>query len=304
MNSYSRIGIFGILALVALRVGIGWHFYMEGATKVRGNDFSSVGFLTAAKGPLADKFQELIWDHDGTVRLDEEKVLGIFKAGAEDASKHFAFTDDQLKQLKAITKQYSEKLSDVYAEANDDIVKFEKSRDRLEKMADSNVYNVSSMRGQKEKIQSELLTSVKPTMTRVEAIWDQYEQRLNAIANKTQRASVGTYVLVKPGQGALTTDAVDKIIPIFDMVIGILLIIGLLTPVASIAAALFLLSVVLSQMPGYPGAAPTYYQAIEALALLVLAGTDAGRYAGLDFLPWAWWNRSKPDAQRTVAATR
>ncbi len=292
------------MALVALRVGIGWHFYMEGASKVRGNDFSSVGFLTAAKGPLADKFQELIWDNDGKVRLDEEKVQGIFKAGADDAANHFAFTDDQLKQLKAIAKQYSEKLSEVYAEAKDDIVKFEKSRDRLEKMADSNVYNVSSMRGQKEKVQSELLASVKPTMTRVEAVWDQYEHRLNAIANETQRSSVGNYVLVKPGQGALTTAAVDKIIPIFDMVVGILLMIGLLTPVASIAAALFLLSVVLTQMPGYPGAAPTYFQAVEALACFVLAGTDAGRYAGLDFLPWAWWNRAKPAGQRTVAVAR
>ncbi len=292
------------MAIVALRVGIGWHFYMEGATKVRGNDFSSVGFLTAAKGPLADKFQELIWDYDGKLRLDEGRVLEIFKAGGEQAAKHFAFTDDQLKDLAKITKQYSEKLSEVYEEAKDDIVKFEKSRDRIEKMADSNVYSVSSMRGQKEKVQSELLTSVKPTMVRVEAIWDQYEQRLNSIANKTQRASVGPYVLAKPGEGTLTTDAVDKIIPIFDMVVGILLIIGLLTPVASIAAALFLLSVVLSQMPGYPGAAPTYFQAVEALACLVLAGTDAGRYAGLDFLPWAWWNRAQPAARRTVAAAR
>ena len=304
MTSYARIGTFGILALVALRVGIGWHFYMEGATKVRGNDFSSAGFLTAAKGPLADKFQELIWDNDGQIRLDEGKVKGIFEAGAKEASKHFAFTDAQQKELSTITKQYTDKLTDVYATAKDDIVKFEKSRDRLEKMADSNVYSVSSMRGQKEKVQTELMASVKPTMTQVEAIWDQFEHRLNAIANDTQRDSVGRYVLVKPGQGALTTAAVDKIIPIFDMVIGILLMIGLLTPVASIAAALFLLSVVLSQMPGYPGAAPTYFQAVEALACLALAGTDAGRYAGLDFLPWAWWNRAKTAEQRTVAVAR
>lgn len=304
MNSYSRIGFFGILALVALRVGIGWHFYMEGATKVRGNDFSSVGFLNAAKGPLADKFQELIWDNDGTVRLDEERVKSIFQAGAEGAAKHYAFTDDQLKQVEAINKQYSEKLAEVYNDAKGDIEKYNKSRERLETMAESSVYNVSSMQGQKEKVKSELLASVKPTLASVEAIWDQYEQRLNTIANSTQRESVGAYVLVKPGQGALTTDLVDKIIPIFDMVIGILLIIGLLTPLASIAAALFLLSVVLSQMPGYPGAAPTYFQAVEALALLVLAGTDAGRYAGLDFLPWAWWNRAKPATTQTVAAAR
>ena len=307
MNSYARIGTFGILALIALRVGIGWHFYMEGASKVRGNDFSSVGFLNAAKGPMADQFQALIWDHDGKIRLDEERVLGIFEAGASGASKRFAFTDAQLKELQAVLDQYSEKLKEVYKDAKDDIFKYQSSRERIAKMDSSKMYNVASLRGQKEKVESELLASVKPTMGAVEAIWDQYEQRLNAIANPTQRTAVGSYKLVKPGQGTLTTDAVDKIIPIFDMVVGILLMIGLLTPLASILAALFLLSVVLSQMPGYPGAAPTYFQAVEALALVVLAATDAGRYAGLDFIPWAWWHRAKGKQNRptrSVAPSR
>jgi hypothetical protein len=47
-------------------------------------------------------------------------------------------------------------------------------------------------------------------------------------------------------------------------------------------------------MPGYPGTQPTYFQAVECLALLTLMATDAGRYAGLDFIPWAWWHRAKP----------
>jgi uncharacterized membrane protein YphA (DoxX/SURF4 family) len=79
------------------------------------------------------------------------------------------------------------------------------------------------------------------------------------------------------------------------MVVGILLMIGLLTPLAAGLAAAFLVSVVFTQMPGYPGTAPTYYQAIECLALITLMTTDAGRYAGLDFIPWAWWQR-KPAA--------
>jgi len=69
--------------------------------------------------------------------------------------------------------------------------------------------------------------------------------------------------------------------------------VGLLTPLAGWAAALFLLGVVLSQMPGYPGTTPTYFQAIEALACVVVATTDSGRYAGLDFIPWSIWNRGK-----------
>ncbi len=308
MNSYARLGTLGILAIVALRICIGWHFYMEGATKVRGNDFSSVGFLNAAKGPLADKFQSLIWDHDGKIRLDQKRVLEIFKAGAEDASKHFAFTEEQTKELAKVSKQFSDKLNDeVYKPAADDIIKYTKGQERIAKMEGAGLYHLESMQGQKDKIKSELATSVKPTLTKVEEVWNQYENRLNAIANPTQLEAVGRYRLAKPGEGPLSTAAVDNIIPIFDMVIGILLIIGLLTPVASILAALFLLSVVLTQMPGYPGAAPTYFQAVEAIALVVLAATDAGRYAGLDFIPWAWWNRAKRRETRVstnVAATR
>jgi uncharacterized membrane protein YphA (DoxX/SURF4 family) len=291
MNSYTRLGTLGILALVALRIGIGWHFYMEGATKVRSNDFSSVGFLNAAKGPLAEKFREMIWDHDGKLRLDEKRVKEFFTAATNGASKHFSFTDGQREELKKISMAYEDKLSEVYDGANEDILKYNRSRARL--LAMNRTHPVASLQGQKEKVENEMLGAVKPTMAAVEAIWNQYEKRLNSLATAAQRKAVGPYRFSKPGEGMLTTAMVDKIIPIFDMTVGILLIIGLLTPLASIVGAAFLLSIVLTQMPGYPGTTPTYNQAIECLALLLLAATDAGRYAGLDFIPWAWWHRGK-----------
>ncbi|MFN5951880.1 MAG: hypothetical protein ACK43N_25540, partial [Pirellulaceae bacterium] len=80
---------------------------------------------------------------------------------------------------------------------------------------------------------------------------------------------------------------------IFDMSVGILLILGLLTPLAGFAGGLFLLSVVLTQWPGSLGATPTYYQAIEMFACFFLAAADAGRYWGLDFIPWTWWKNRK-----------
>ncbi len=293
MNSYSRIGIFGILTLVALRVGIGWHFYMEGATKVRGNDFSSIGFLNAAKGPMADEFQSLIWDHDGKIRLDSERMLALIDSTSQAAEKHFKFTAEQLNEAGAAKDRTKEKLVEIYDEASSDVKKYLASQERIEKMESSKMYSVSSLSGQREKVKNELLSSVKPTMASIDAVLTQYEQRLNSIANETQIGSVGRFSLARPEQTLLSTQMVDKIIPIFDMVVGILLIIGLLTPVAAIAGGLFLVSVVLSQMPGYPGTQPTYFQAVEALAMFALAGTDAGRYAGLDFLPWAWWQNNK-----------
>ncbi|MCA9134690.1 MAG: DoxX family membrane protein [Planctomycetales bacterium] len=294
MQNYARLGIFGILALIALRVGIGWHFYMEGVAKVRGNDFSSVGFLDAAKGPLADKFQQLVWDHDGRLRLDKENVNGFFSLAADQAAAHFGLTDEQKRSLERVKRQYIEKLNDVYAEGDEAIFKYWESVDRIATMKGSKMWNdVSSLRGQKEKIEKDRMSGVRETLAAVDAIWKQYEGRLNSVANATQRQQAGYFYFVRPGEGLMTTRVVDRIVPIFDMVVGILLILGLLTPLAAWAGAIFLISVVLSQMPGYPGTQPTYFQAVECLALIVLATTDAGRYAGLDFLPWAWWQKRR-----------
>jgi len=302
MQNYARFGIFGILALVALRVTIGWHFYMEGVTKIRGDNFSSQGFLVSAQGPLADKFQSLIWDHDGQFRLDKEKVNQLFTEAAAGASDHFQLTEVQQKDLERLRKQTLEKLNEVYLEADEDIYKYWESVDRVAAMKDSKMWNqVSSLRGQRAKIENERLSPLRPTLASIDAIWQQYEGRLNGVANDTQLQQAGGFLFPRPGEGALSAKVVDRIIPIFDMSIGILLMIGLLTPLASWAGALFLLGVVLSQMPGYAGTQPTYFQAVEALALVVLATTDAGRYAGLDFIPWAWWN-SRKQAVRPATA--
>ncbi len=294
MHNYTRFGIFGILALVLLRVTIGWHFYMEGVSKVRGGGFSSEGFLVAAKGPLAENFQSIIWDKDGRMRLNQEATNALFENAAVQATRQFGFTDDQRRQVDRVKRQTIDKLNGVYAEAEEEIFKYWESFERVAKMKDSAMWNqVSSLRGQRESIEQDRMASVRPTLAAVDAIWKQYEGRLNGIANSTQRELSGNFYFARPGEGQLSMRTIDQFIPIFDMCVGILLMLGLLTPLAAWAGAVFLISVVLTQMPGYPGTQPTYYQAIEALALIVLATTDAGRFAGLDFIPWAWWQKKK-----------
>ena len=76
---------------------------------------------------------------------------------------------------------------------------------------------------------------------------------------------------------------INHIIPWFDTIVGALLIIGLFTRLASLAGAVFLASVIAMQPPWIPGTVPTYYQAIEMFALLVIFATCAGRMGGLDY---------------------
>ncbi len=72
---------------------------------------------------------------------------------------------------------------------------------------------------------------------------------------------------------------------------GIGLFLGLFTRVAAIAAACFLLSVIVSQPPWVAGSDTTYffYQLVEVISLLIIAAVGAGQWAGLDSLAKAFW---------------
>ncbi len=108
------------LTLVALRLVIGWHFFLEGTSKLRAGDFSAEGFFRSANGPAAGFFRGLIDDGDGRVRLGLVQVQnergGIdwkldplvteqtWKAFLYRASRHYGFEEegwvDQLKQQR------------------------------------------------------------------------------------------------------------------------------------------------------------------------------------------------------------
>jgi uncharacterized membrane protein YphA (DoxX/SURF4 family) len=65
-----QVGFLGAAALVLLRVAVGWHFLYSGIWKLQTPNFSAAGFLSQAKGPLADRFYALVPDIDGREHLD------------------------------------------------------------------------------------------------------------------------------------------------------------------------------------------------------------------------------------------
>src|SRR5688572_16958367 len=77
VDSRRYLGSFAVLSLVLLRLAIGWHFFREGAQKVQYDRhdgelrlvFSSEGFLTQAKGPLASWFHAQAPDDHGYRKL-------------------------------------------------------------------------------------------------------------------------------------------------------------------------------------------------------------------------------------------
>ncbi|MDR1383090.1 MAG: DoxX family protein [Planctomycetaceae bacterium] len=68
--NFGTIGICAAVAVVLLRITVGWHFFYEGCWKVDSkNEFSAIPFLGLAKGPAAVLFYDMLPDLDGKTRL-------------------------------------------------------------------------------------------------------------------------------------------------------------------------------------------------------------------------------------------
>ena len=105
-----------------------------------------------------------------------------------------------------------------------------------------------------------------------------YHADLDLILDKSQR-ELGSV----PASASSTLQTVDGVLMYGIVAIGACLIVGLFTRVAAVAGAMFLLSVAISQPFWLSQSAPTANQLIEMFALLTLATTAVGRWAGLDF---------------------
>jgi uncharacterized membrane protein YphA (DoxX/SURF4 family) len=271
------------VAIVLLRVCVGFHFFKEGANKLQDPKPFSAMFFGGAKGPFAPTFQAMVWDADGAERFDADKVVAAWSDYVQKAKVHFGFDPDQVKLADEKLGRREQLLRDYLGGRADDIDEYFKGLKRAEaNRADPPRWQVASLRGQSEKIEYELKAKRGPWLAEIDRQGKDLERDIAEVATSEQRAAAGTLAVFKPGRRFLDSEAVDKIIPCFDATLGILLVLGLFTRPAALVAAAFLTSVVASQWPGAYGAQPTYYQAVELCALLVLAAANAGRVAGLD----------------------
>ena len=72
--------------------------------------------------------------------------------------------------------------------------------------------DVESLRGQAEKIESELAGARAPWLAQVGELWAGYDKALNAIATPEQQKR-GPVRLSKPAVGLLDTNTIDRIVP-------------------------------------------------------------------------------------------
>ncbi len=278
------LGYLAIAMLVILRITIGFHFLSEGTDKLRDGDWSAKPFFANAKGPFASEFRQMVWDYDGTTRLDSHQTMIIWATYRNNIADHFGFDK---KQQAAAQDNYIKAVDQYEYVINLDANAVEQYRlglDRIAKLdADPVRDGVTSLGGQREMVRRELNGLISATLKQIDMIWENYETAQNQLATDEQIAQYPPYQLVRPRLAMMDTTVIDRVMPYFDVILGWLLIVGLFTPVASVAVGLFLFSVFLSQYPPTTGRGSSNYQLIESLACFVLAATGAGRFAGLDF---------------------
>lgn len=279
------LGGIGIAMLVLLRVTIGTHFVIEGTEKIAaGDEWSSAGFFNASRGPFEERFRQLVWDHDGQLRLDRERVMTEWARYRDRIGKHYGFDDAQQRLAQENYAKAVEQYDYVIELNQNDIEEYELGRDRIAALQlDPTRRDVASLGGQRDEIRREWKAKIAPVLQQIDAITRNYEIAQNSLATQTQADAKLPLAFKFPPTGVLDTSVVDPFVPYFDTAIGVCLMIGFLTPVAALAAAGFLGSVFLSRYPPEPGPLSSFYQLIEGTACLVLAGTGAGRFAGVDF---------------------
>lgn len=303
-NDYRYPGL-AVLAILLLRLNLGVHFYFEGIKKLDG--FSAEGFLLAAKGPLAPSYQAFAkGPHDWRRLLASPRPLYADQASgavvsSESASKDWrariekdwgdaiaAFAsaaklgEDAQADAQGAMKETLSRL-DAYLTAEESaIADYRHELWRLRKLqSEPGAYEIDYAKERINEKSSETRTKPLPWVAEVQAMEKRLFAQVEALAGERNQIPAAALSALRP---TTPLDMVNTAVTWTVISVGVMLFLGLATPVAALVGAAFLLSVMSTQPPWVEGALTefAYYQAVEIAALLTVAATGAGRWAGLD----------------------
>jgi len=207
-------------------------------------------------------------------------------------------TDEQRERAVDVLEQRELDLSDLLAESALDMQEYQHELWRLEKAQAEGGADEIPFR--QERIATQGMETTREPLkwvAGVRSLRDSLAADLTGLLTEDQRRtklrSQADRAVSDPQVNALAR--MDVLITCLITGIGACLLMGLFTRVAALAGAAFLLSVMATQPPWVPGANTMYfyYQLVEFAALLLLAATAAGRYAGLDFIIHSLWARRR-----------
>ena len=254
------------------------------------------------KEDIVERGNALLEEREKARKAGDEKQFMELQEQLDSAAINIELIGQQPKKAEAILKDHQEQLLDFLSYNEVELISHFGTADRLEgfqrdgENREQVAVYVDSLRGQVDTIRTDRSKKLRGWTSEVTGIWDSFESQVNELAVDEQ-AKRSKMLIHRPFDDVNAKSKwIDKIIPWFDTIVGVLLIIGLFTRFASLAAALFLVSVILTQPPWIPGTEPTYFYFIEMFALLVILATCAGRMGGLDFF---FSGPERNDLQRT-----
>jgi uncharacterized membrane protein YphA (DoxX/SURF4 family) len=349
------LGGFAVLALVLLRLVIGWHFFGEGTKKLQYDRedgwhmaFSADDFLGVAKGPLADWYHDYMpGEHEWRKLLakprenakpsaDElaaqakwqkeynseraaavkdnklapvkfppsapyhdwaEKIADDWRATAEKAKAVPGMTEAQKQDIDKALNSRLETLAEYLAGEEEGITAYRHELGRLKDWRDAP--EAEGVPFYKQRIATkttETTAQLKGWVKEVQALEDVYHADLANILTPEQRKQASTTnamsaAITGPSEAKL--NKLNLIVTILTIGVGTCLLLGFFTRLASIAGAIFLLGVILSQPFWLSDSIATMPQITEFAGLLVLAATGAGRWFGLDYFTYRMFHRNQ-----------
>lgn len=206
-----------------------------------------------------------------------------------------SLTEDQIGKSKAAFEARLKELADYLAGEETAMAEYQHELWRLHEWRAKP--EATSVPFQEERIAKKAAATsatAKPWVAQIDELEQGFLADLHEILTPKQRSNVAT---AEAMDGALTSPEnarlnwVNLIATVLTIGVGICLLLGFFTRLASLAGALFLFSIIATQPPWLATAEPTIYQTVELAGLLVLTGTGAGRWLGLDYFSWALFHR-------------
>ena len=158
------------LAVFALRLAVGFHFFMEGTSKLQSpSRFTAAPFLNGARGPLAPFFQSLLDDRDGRkilciseasasgkIEIDPSLTLQLWEDFADRAYEYYQLGDETLAKGIAARIKSNQGIVDEARKSPNSKVDYS----ALEKQIDRDKQSVTAIKNQLERLE-EILTKYK-----------------------------------------------------------------------------------------------------------------------------------------------
>jgi hypothetical protein len=279
--------------LIVLRLNIGWHFFSEGSNHATDPHWSSEPVLRNATGPLAPTYKSYLpdfhgmdaWLHSQRAEKPGDAVKGWLDEIQTDLDQrrqqfamHYGLDEAQQKKASQITASYQGKVRSWGGGLHDDLINHVHQWQRKEKAkAAPDTADVPFRKQRVAESQATLTGETAGWKRELQDLEGEYENALGEILTAEQREQ-------PPLPPVPTSIArIDRLMTYGILGIGVLLLLGLFTRTACLAGAAFLFSVVLTQPFWVSDAQPTFNQFVEMFALLALATTEVGRWAGLDY---------------------